>query len=220
MNIEEEIFKRTNINYNKLKAYGFKKEKDNYVYSKIFLNNDFRAIIIIDKDGNLSGKVIDLQSLEEYTNIRIEMTGEFVSKVREEYKNILLDIKKNCFETTYFISEQANRITKYIKDKYSSEPEFLWDKFKGYCVFRNNDNNKWYGIIMNIDLSKIDNGSGEIEVINVKLNEESVNKLLNKKGFYKAYHMNNKSWITIILDDTLDDKEIFKLIDESYHNIK
>lgn len=219
MNIENNIFKKSHVNLNGLVNYGFKKENGTYIYEKVFLDNDFKAIITIDKDGSVSGKVIDLQADEEYLGLRTEMTGQFVNKVREEYENILLDIRKNCFEMSYFISEQANRITKYIKNKYSTDPEFLWDKFKGYGVFRNSNNNKWYGIIMNIDLSKIDNGSGEVEIIDIKLNEDKILELLNKKGFYKAYHMNKKDWITILLNDTIDDKEIESLIDESYNLI-
>ena len=44
-------------------------------------------------------------------------------------------------------------------------------------------------------------------------------KRLKKEGFYKAYHMNKKSWISIILNDTLNNKEIYELIDESYNLI-
>lgn len=218
MSIEEQIFNRSSINYKKLKNYGFIQENDIYQYKKDFLD-DFSAIITIDKDNNINGKVIDLSLNEEYTNIRTDMNGEFVNKVREEYKNILLDIKLNCFDTNHFISNQANRITKYIKKEYSSEPEFLWNKYEGYGVFRNNKNNKWYGIIMNIDLSKIDNGSGEIEILNVKLNENKITNLLKEKGYYKAYHMNKKDWITIILNDTIEDRIIESLIDESYNLI-
>ena len=72
---------------------------------------------------------------------------------------------------------------------------------------------------MNLDLSKIDKGSGEVEILNIKLNEEMNKNLLKRKGFYKAYHMNKKDWITIILNDTLSDAEIIKLLDESYNII-
>ena len=147
------------------------------------------------------------------------MNGEFVNKVRDSYKEILIDIKNKCFETNYFINNQTNRINKYIKEKYNNNPEFLWEKTPGCGVYRNKNNDKWYAIIMNIDLSKIDDGSGEVEIINVKLNEEKILELLKQKGFYKAYHMNKKDWITIILNDTLSDKEIIKLIDESYNII-
>lgn len=217
MNIENEIFKRTNVNIKQLEKYGFKKENNTYTFEKTFLNNEFKAIVNINDEGLVSGKVIDLQVDEEYTNIRTEMTGEFVNNVRESYKKILLDIKKHCFETNYFISKQANRINKYIKEKYNSEPEFLWKKFPGYAIYRNEDNNKWYGIIMNLDLSKLDNGSGEIEIINVKLAESKIQELLKEKGFYEAYHMSKTDWISIILNDTLKDEEILSLLDESYN---
>ena len=219
MNIENEFFKRTNVNFKELEKYGFKKNKDNYVFEKQFLNNDFKAIITIDNSGIISGKVIDLQVDEEYTNIRTEMTGEFVNEVRESYKNILLDIRNHCFESNYFISDQANRINKYIKERYNNDPEFLWKKFPGYAVYRNGNNSKWYGIIMNLDLSKLGNSTGETEIINVKLNERKIQELLKKKGFYEAYHMSKTDWISIILNDTLNDDEIISLLDESYNLI-
>ena len=135
MNIENDIFKRTNVNFKLLEKYGFKKENNTYIYEELFLNNDFKAIINIDDKGFVSGKVIDLQIDEEYLGVRTQMTGEFVNNVRESYKNILIDIRNHCFETNYFISEQANRIHKYTKEKYNSAPGFLWDKFPGYAVY-------------------------------------------------------------------------------------
>ena len=219
MNIENEVFKRTKVNFKQLEKYGFQKENNSYIFEKNLLNDEFKAIINIDDKGLLSGKVIDLQVDEEYTNIRTEMTGEFVNNVRESYKNILIDIRKHCFETNYYITEQANRINKYIKDKYNNEPEFLWKKFPGYGVYRNKNNNKWYGIIMNLDLSKLDDGSGEVEIINVKLTANKIQKLLKEKGFYEAYHMSKTDWISIILNDTLKDGEIETLLDESYNLI-
>ena len=216
LNIENEVFKRTNLNIKQLEKYGFKKENNIYTFEKNFLNDEFKAIININNKGLVSGKVIDLQTDEEYVNIRTEMTGEFVNNVRESYKKILIDIRKHCFETNYFISNQANRINKYIKEKYDNEPEFLWEKFPGYAVYRNKNNSKWYGIIMNLDFSKISNSSGEVEIINVKLDESKIQELLKKKGFYEAYHMSKTDWISIILDDTLKDEEIISLIDDSY----
>lgn len=213
--IEEEIFKRSSVNINKLESFGFKKVNNKFVYEKSFLNDAFTAVITID--SSISGKVIDNATNLEYTNIRTEMNGEFVNSVKEEYKSILIDIKNNCFTTNYFIYDQTNRITKYIKDKYNDEPEFLWDNTPGCGVFRNKSSNKWYGIIMNINISKIDSGNKEIEIINVKLNRDKIQELLNKKGFYRAYHMNKVDWITIILDDTVSDSDIIELIDESYN---
>ena len=218
MSIESEIFKRYIPNNNKLIKYGFKKSNNLYKFSKTFMNNTFRADIVIDDKGQVMGKVVEIEVDEEYTNFRIEGNiGEFVGSVREEYKRILKDIANKCFEKEYFIYEQTNRITKLINEKYEVSPEFLWDKFPGYGVFRNTRSNKWFGIIMNIDISKIiSDKSGEIEVLNVKLDDDIQNYLC-VEGIYPSYHLSKKSWISIILDDTLSDKEIIDLIDISYN---
>lgn len=217
MNIENEIFKRTHVNFEKLEDYGFKKNDDKYIYSKEFLEN-FKAEISIDKNGGVSAKVIDLEFGDEYTNIRVENTkGEFVNRVKDEYKKILKDIRDKCFEKELFITPQANRIAKYIMEKYNDEPEFLWEKYTGSAIFRNKNNEKWYSLIMNIDKSKIDEDSGEVEIIDLKAEESMIKNLIKEKGFYEGYHMNKKSWLTIILDDTISDEVIFSLIDNSYN---
>ncbi len=221
MKIEKELFAKTHVDFEKLREYGFQKNKENYVFSKLFMNDDFRADIMIDPTGNVFGKVIDMQIGEEYTSFRVETNhGAFVSKIRDMYQDILVDIKKQCFHTDYFRSEQANRIAQYIIHKYGDEPEFLWDRFPEYGVFRNKDNHKWYGAIMNIDRSKLDHGTGEVEIIDVKSDESMIQTLMEKDGYYPGYHMNKRNWITIILNNTLDDEEIIKRIDESYYRVK
>jgi len=209
----EDIFKRCDINYEKLEEYGFKKVGNTYIYEKIFLN-DFKAIISID--NTIKGKVIDILTNDEYLGLKRTSKGEFTSRVYEEYLNILKDIKDKCFIEKYFIYEQTSRINNYIVNKYKNNPEFLWSDTPGCCIYRNSKNKKWYGIIMNVDISKLESKTGEVEIINLKLPRDMINSLLNKKGFYKAYHMNKKDWITILLNDTLNDDEIFKLIDISY----
>jgi len=217
MNIEDEIFKRSKVNFKKLLLYGFVKKNNTYKYSKEFMNT-FRADIMINENGVVLSKVFDINTNDEYINFRIEeQNGEFVSRVREEYKNILKDIKDNCFEEKFFIYEQSNRIANLIKNIYNDKPYFAWEKSPGFGIFRNPNNKKWYGLLMNIDKCKLDKKSSkEIEVINVKLGEEKILELLKREGFYKAYHMNKKNWITIILDDTLLDEEILEYIKISH----
>lgn len=69
---------------------------------------------------------------------------------------------------------------------------------------------------MNIDLSKLEDGKGDVEILNVKLDENKIKKLLKQRGFYKAYHMNKTDWISIILNDTIKDEYITELLDESH----
>ena len=71
---------------------------------------------------------------------------------------------------------------------------------------------------MNIDRSKIiSDKSGEIEVLNVKLDDD-VQNYLDVEGIYPSYHLSKKSWVSIILDNTLSDKEIMDFVNISYDN--
>ena len=216
MSIEEKIFQKTKVNYPKLLKYGFNKNKDIYTYTKNILNNDFKVIINIEK-GKVTGHIIDLNFNEEYFNFRNEtFTGNYVAKIREEFENILKDIKNDCFSSKPFIYDQTNRIIKLIKEKYHDDPEFEWEDTPDCAVFKHPK--KWYGIIMHINRVKLDpNTNEDIEVMNVKLDPNEILKLLNQDGFYKAYHMNKKYWITIVLDNTLSDELIMELITKSYN---
>ena len=212
MNIEDSIFKKYVPDYDKLVKYGFKKNNDKYIFRKNLIDN-FEIVVTI-KDMKVSGKIYDLDFNEEYTNYRVvEQTGSFTGLIREKFISVLNDIRDSCFESKPFVFEQSNRLSNMIYKKYGKKPIFKWENTDA-AVFENNE--KWFGIIMNVDRNKFSDLTGETEVLNIKLDRHKVDKLINNKGFYPAYHMNKKSWITIVLDDTLSDDYIMNLIDESY----
>ena len=101
--IEKEIFKKTKTNYDKLIEYGFKKDNSLYKLEKNILNDAFKMEIVIDNDI-VDGKIYDLKMNDEYTNFRLNKLGEFASKIKNEYINLLEDIKDKCFNTYYFES--------------------------------------------------------------------------------------------------------------------
>ena len=220
--MKNNIFNKCILKEKLLLNYGFKRNDDKYYYSKNILNETFRIDIIVE-NNKLEGKIYDLSFNEEYTNFRInDIKGDFVGKIREKYIELLNDIRDKCTESKLFKFDQANRICKLIKDKYNDEPNFEWEKFPGYATFKNSKTNKWYGIIMNIEKNKLNKKlTGEAQIIDIKLSSEKIEELLNMDGFYQAYHMNKKNWITIILDDTIQDEFLIELIEEShsYSNI-
>ncbi len=69
---------------------------------------------------------------------------------------------------------------------------------------------------MNINEKVLNGINKEVDVMNVKIDEDKIGDLIEKDGYFKAYHMNKKKWITILLDETLQDSQIMALIDESY----
>lgn len=216
MTLEEEIFKKRELDTKKLLEYGFIKNNDYLEYKKLILNNTFEIVITV-KENKINGKVIDKEFDDEYLNYRLEnQTGEFVNTIRDEFVHTLEDIKENCTINKLFVNDQSNRLVNLILKKYSDSPEFLFnDDTTG--VFRNKNNKKWYGIILNVDYKKFYKKDGKVDIINIKLNPNKIDNLINEKGFFRAFHMNKKSWVSIILDDTVKDEKIMKLIDESYN---
>lgn len=55
----------------------------------------------------------------------------------------------------------------------------------------------------------------EIEVLNVKVAPSRLNDFLEEPGIYPAYHMNKKSWVSIILDGTVPDERIMGMLEVS-----
>ena len=56
---------------------------------------------------------------------------------------------------------------------------------------------------------KLEKGrEGQVEAVNLK--HDQVADLLSHKGVYPAFHMNKRYWISVVLDDTLSDKDVYK----------
>ena len=218
--MEYELFKKCLFDYSKLLNYGFKEENNIYYYEKYILDNNYKICIKIE-NNNVIGKIYDLIFNDEYLNLNVDSNLSFNNKIKEEYIKVLKDIKVKCTKESLFVFKQSYEITNYIKRKYKVNPEFLWDKSTGNGVFRNKNNKKWFGIILSVSKDKLDLKYKQeiIEVINLKLDETMIKELIKMDGFYRAYHMNKKSWISIILDNTLDNEIIYSLIDQSYNNV-
>lgn len=217
MTIEQNIFQRAQVDFNQLANYGFKKSGNSWLCTKTFMSGDFKAVVRVDANGNVSGDVYETDSDEIYIPLRVEsMAVGFAGTVRKEYEKILEDIKAHCCYLNYFIHPQANRLSSKIYERYGDKPVFPWNDFSG-GVFKNPNNGKWYALIMNIDFAKLDKKrSGKVEVVNIKLNEDKILELHKQEGFYPAYHMNKKNWISIVLNDTVSDDMLFILLDESH----
>lgn len=115
-------------------------------------------------------------------------------------------------------SAQTLRLLDYVRDNYATEPEFLWARTPDCAVLRNVNSRKWYGIIMVIPASKLGINNDElVEIVNVRfIKGEALDFAENVPGIYPAWHMNKKNWITIVLDNTLSDDQLFGLVDQSF----
>ena len=217
MSLETDLFSHLRPSEQALTAYGFRKTDDEYVLERAFMDGKFRAVITVHPDGTLSGKVMDTELDEEYIQVHVPgAIGNFAAAVKEAYIAILEDTAKHCFYSVPFASDQANRISEQIFELWHDRPEYTFQD-KNYAVFRHQDNEKWYALFMRVDADRIRTGaSGQIDVVNLKMPDEQIEALQSISGIYPAWHMNRKHWITVVMDDTLDDAEIMDLLKTSH----
>ena len=207
-------------------SYGFKKIGDTYTWERLFLNGDFKAILSFSSNGQIKGKVIDRMTGDEYDKLRQKQTcGSYVNTVRSAYEALLAEVSAACCDNILFSSPQANRLSEDILTHFQVSPDFPWEHDAAYqsCgVFRHPSNKKWFALIMNVKRKVLDKNddSAMVDILNVKIPPSRGEALHQLPFVYPAYHMNHRTWISIVLDDTLSNKEVLSLVESSYELTK
>ena len=211
-----EIFKSYQFNKEKAHAYGFVENGEVWTYSCQILQGEFFMTVSITPD-NVSFQVFDRETGDLYPQVHMEsMRGSFVASVREACLEILYQIRKACFDVQDFICPQTKRIMAQVQEKYSNQLEYLWEKSPDTAVLRHEDNQKWYAVLMRIPWDRLDKArEGQVEAVNLK--HDQVADLLSQKGIYPAFHMNKRYWLSLALDDSLQDEEVLELIERSWN---
>ena len=211
-----EIFKSYQFNKEKAHAYGFVESGEVWTYSCQILQGDFFMIVSTTPD-NVSFQVFDQETGDLYPQVHMEsMRGSFVGSVREACLEILYQIRRACFDVQDFICPQTKRIMAQVQENYGNQLEYLWEKSPDTAVLRHEGNQKWYAVLMRIPWDKLDKGrEGLVEAVNIK--HDQVADLLSQKGIYPAFHMNKRYWLSLALDDSLQDEEVIELIERSWN---
>lgn len=85
------------------------------------------------------------------------------------------------------------------------------------AVFRHPGNRKWFAIAMRIPKAKLGIAEdGVIDIVNVKCDPEVLHSFHGQPGIYPAYHMNRNHWLTLALDERVDDDTMAFLLGISY----
>ena len=104
----------------------------------------------------------------------------------------------------------------YCMDTYSTSPDYHFDGDYETAVFRHQDNQKWFALVMGVSRRKFGLDSDEItDVVNLKLPIELFGSFGASQGVYPAYHMNKLHWISVLLNDAPDETVKF-LLDVSF----
>ena len=218
----KDFIKDKKIDFKKLEEFGFELKDNSYYYHTSLLKNQFKMCVKINLDNSIFTEIIDAETNEPYVLhlLEIKRSG-YSEKVYKAYSEVLEKIKKECFEDKIFKANYTKEIITYVKNKYGDELEFLWEKSPKNAVIRRKSSNKWYAVILTISKRKLNLNSDEIiEIINLHNSLEEIEKLIDYKKYFPAYHMNKKHWCTICLDGTVELKEIYRMIDISYELAK
>ena len=217
MDIIKSVFKFKKAATDKLKNYGFAEENGSLVYRTVICVS-LRLTVVIGNDGSIKTEVWDTETEEPYTLFLVEgASGEFVGKVREEYTKVLEDIAANCFETQIFKCENTAKIIEYARKTYGDEAEYLWEKFPDNAVLRRGDTKKWYAAILTVEYCKFGiKREGTVEVIDMRMDPEELEKTVDNKTYFRGWHMNKKRWVTMLLDGSAPIDEIIMRLNESY----
>ena len=203
----------------KLAAYGFVEKNGVYSYHAVLPGSGFSMVVEITRDGLVRATVVDPETNEPYTlHLADGAVGRFVTSVKMEYEQVLTSIAEKCFEPDVFKSAHAKSTIAYVRKTYGDELEFLWPKFPDNAIWRRKDTCKWYGAILTVSRKKLGLPSDEItEIIDLRIEPDQMDATIDNKRYFPGWHMNKKSWYTILLDGSVPTEEICRRIDQSYH---
>lgn len=213
----EAVFKYQKPNAEKMLSFGFESADGCYVYHTDLADGQMKLAVTVHADGRVFTEVTDEVGERYILHLVPEASGTFVGRVKDEYEAILDSISASCFDTEVFTFGQTKAVIGYVKEKYGDKLEFLWQRSPDNAVVRRKDNKKWYAAILTVSRRKLGFDCDErVEIIDLRVRPEEMEKTLDNTGYFPGYHMNKKHWITICLDGTVDTEEICDRIDESY----
>lgn len=217
----EDIFKRKKCNVEKMAVYGFFRKDRKWIYETNIIDGTFRLYVFIAENGDVDTNLIEIENGEPYVLYKTNASGTYVGEVRAAIQAVLIDIANVCYDLSIFKTNQAQMAIEYVRENYGDELEFLWTKFPDNAIWRRKDNQKWYGAILTVNGKKIGLDTDKIvEIIDLRMDAEQRDIVLSREHYYPGWHMNKKSWYTLVLDDSITDEEIKLQITESYELAK
>lgn len=217
------ILKNNNLDINKLLKYGFVRENKkitsethtyDFLYKKDVKGFNLYILIRIKIGVFLNVTVYDKDFNEEYTLYNVN--GKSI--VKAEVEELIEDIITNC---TKKLNIKEDMVI-YLENKYQITSEKPWEKYPEYVTLKTKNSKKWFAVILQVQQKKLDSSKGDhlVDIMNVKLDPAKITSLIDNEHYFLAYHMNKKSWITIILDCNTNLEELYELVDESYHLVE
>ena len=208
MSFESDVFLQYRPVREKMISRGFVKDGKDWILRGEVLFGKFQAEFRWSEQGK--PRITIWEDGEEYSLIHVvSADGDYVRRIRDACVVWMTEIRDQCFARKQFCGEQANRIAGALLGMFGDEPDDPWNgRYPGIGVFRLKNNRKWYAIIMNVDGISVHYPSAHCDVLTFRAGTERNSELLQIPGFIPAYHMNRKSWASVILDGSVPDSVI------------
>ena len=112
------------------------------------------------------------------------------------------------------------RLFSFARERWGIDPDSPFRDYPEAAVLRHADSGKWFAIVMPVKAEKLGlparQRGGELDVINLKCQPPLVTMLLEREGVCPADHMNRKHWVSIVLDSSFPEEELFQLLELSF----
>ena len=189
------------------------KQNEKVVYSAP-LHAPGLALEVVLRDGTLIPRVTDMEMGEEYRLHAIPGgSNSFSDLVREEVEEVLAKLRAGEEKSE---TNLEGEVFALAKGSFGTDPEYPWADSDA-AVLRRGDTKKWYAVFLNVAGEKLGlAGRGVLRVMNLHADPERVPELLLTPGHFPAFHMNKKSWVTLLLDGSVPMEAIKKELSESY----
>ena len=153
---------------------------------------------------------------------RYERNKSVKSAIKTATKKVEAAVANKDKETAAMIFSLSSRekmrdkVISLFHEKYGIEGEMPFSDDNTSIVFRSLKNKKWIGIMMDIPSSKLNiPGEENVDVINLKHSQSMIPSLIDNRVIFPAWHMNKKTWITVLLSPDLDWDFFSSLLEES-----
>lgn len=210
----DELFENRTSVPKALSDHGFTIEDGRYVLNHPIPGGRFILNISICNDI-VSTELTDMLSREGYIMHVTDSDPEGMNIARE-CRRVLRDISVRCFTSNVFIMEQSQEVLRYAMERYGDMPEFLWKRSPDNAILRRRGSGKWYAALLKVKGSRIGLDTDEkVEILNLKADGMGM-PAVDGEIFLPGYHMNKKSWYTVVMNNSVEMDSLKMLIDTSH----
>ena len=108
-------------------------------------------------------------------------------------------------------------ILRVAAETFGTQPEYLWQDTPSYAVLRHTEGRRWYAVLMTVPRARLGlPGAGAADILNVKCDPALAGSLRLNPGILPAYHMNKDTWLSVLLDGTVERGMALDLLAMSY----